>query len=84
MIMGDFNARLQEAENEEEEHIFGKHTFAAGSPITWNIDIYKTNNRNKLLDICREHNLKVKKTHSSKQNNDELYTKRNFGVTKRR
>ena len=35
LIVGDFNARLQEAANEDEEEIIGKHTFAKGQPTTW-------------------------------------------------
>ena len=35
MVAGDFNARLQEPDNEEEEEWIGEHTFAKGQEVTW-------------------------------------------------
>ena len=35
LIIGDFNARLQEPEDEEEEEWIGEHTYAKGQPTTW-------------------------------------------------
>ena len=52
MIIGDFNAKIQECENEEEENIFGAHTFGKGTPTTWEQTAHTIHNREVMVDFC--------------------------------
>ena len=55
--MGDWNAKVQEPENEEEEQWIGPHTFSKGDDTTWQQSEEVETNRESLLDICRRFNL---------------------------
>ena len=57
LIMGDWNARLQEAENEEEELWIGPHTFDRNNETTWQKSDEVSCNRELMLETCRTHNL---------------------------
>ena len=53
LLLGDWNARLQEAENEEEEQWIGEHTFGKHTDTTWQNSEEVTDNREALLELCR-------------------------------
>ena len=57
LVMGDFNARLQEPDNEEEAEWIGPHTFSVGDNTTWNQSTDVEDNREHLLELCRNNNL---------------------------
>ena len=57
VIIGDFNARLQEPDNEEESEWIGEHTFAKGSETTWQQTPEVEENRELLLNICRQYKM---------------------------
>ena len=54
IIMGDFNAKIQEPDNEEEEEGFGQFTFGKGTPATWTQSDEVESNREHMLLICKK------------------------------
>ena len=51
--MGDFNARLQEPDNEEEAEWIGPHTYDRGKQQSIEVE----NNKERPLDTCRQFNM---------------------------
>ena len=45
MVIGDFNSKVQEPDNEEETDWIGEHTFCAGDDTTWQQSEEVENNR---------------------------------------
>ena len=57
LVMGDWNAKIQEADNEEEEKWIGPYTFGKGEETTWEQSEEVENNREHLLELCRKFEL---------------------------
>ena len=57
LLIGDWNAKLQEPDNEEEAQWIGGHTFDKGASTTWTQAEGTEENREALLDLCREFTL---------------------------
>ena len=64
--MGDWNAKIQEADNEEEEQWIGNHTFDKGEETTWQQTLGVEENREGLLEICRTFGLIICNTQFQK------------------
>ena len=57
LLIGDWNAKLQEPDNEEEAQWIGGHKFDKGASTTWTQAEGTEENREALLDLCREFSL---------------------------
>ena len=81
LIIGDWNAKVQEADTEEEQQWIGEHTFCKGTETTWQQTEGVEENREALLEHCREFTLAICNTRFCKPD-FKLATWRTMGTTK--
>ena len=77
-VMGDMNARIQKPEGNEERKHIGMHTFEPETARTQSLEVQE--NRTKLINMCKVHNLRVMNTMFRKQNK-KLATYMKVGTT---
>ena len=79
-LAGEWNAKVQEYENEEEAIWIGKHTFCRSDDTTWQQSEEVEANREDFLQLCRTLSLTACNTKFEKQSN-KLATWRAIGTT---